>query len=141
MFQLTKIKNFKRRSDDKIVSIGIAELMKFTPEEHALPYFSIVPEQVFSDLRYNKLSRQDKGDFLRLIIILWKEECRHINHPGAIGQKLEMSEKECSRFIKRLVDVELIYLTADNNYIIQPELREQYLQTLQANNNKRRLKE
>ena len=141
MFRTFEIKNYKRTEDRKIKHIKRDKLKIFRPDERTLPYFETVPEQFLADKRYINLSRQDKGDFLQFVLLLWSERCRHIRHAGVIAQSLGMDQSEWVELEKRLVDSGLIFITDDGNYIIQPELREQYLQTLDSNNNMRRFKE
>jgi len=140
MFKTFEIKNYKRVEESKIQPIKGDKLVTFQPDERTLPYFEVVPEQFLADMRYNKLSRQDQGDFLRFALLLWTERCRHIRHAGVIAQNLGMEAEEWTGLENRLHNAGLIIITKDNNYIIQPELREQYLQTLKSNNNMRRCK-
>jgi putative DNA primase/helicase len=136
----TDFNDYKRPPKQKRNPIGLEKLFQARPDERTLPYFEIVPEQVFSDQRYDKLSRHDQGDFLRFVILLWQERCRHIRHQGVIAQNLGMEQAEWENLEKRLVEVGLLLISSDGNYIIQQELREQYLQTLETNNNMRRCK-
>lgn len=137
MFNTSPIKNYKRSNQNKIASMS-DRLFVFEASERTLPYFCVVPEQILADQRYLELSRQDQGDFWRLILLLWPERCRLARHPGIISEYLGMSSAEWETFEARLVASGLLQISDNNHYIVQPELREQYLQTLTANNNKRR---
>ncbi len=137
MFNTAGIKNYKRTKSMRLPSMA-DKLFEFHPGERTLPYFEMVPEQILADERYLSLSRQDQGDFLRFVIHLWPERCRLIRHSGVISEKLGMSLAEWEALEARLVAAGLLQISANQHFIIQPELREQYLQTLTANNNKRR---
>jgi len=137
MFDTATIKNYKRLKSKRLPTMA-DHLFEFRPDERTLPYFEVVPEQVLADSGYQSLSRQEQGDFWRLVLLLWSERCRFPRHPGVISEYLGMSPSGWEALEGRLVAAGLVSISPNQHYIIQPELREQYLQTLTANNNKRR---
>jgi hypothetical protein len=138
MFDTAGIKNYKRQKSMRLPSMS-DKLFESHPGERTLPFFDVVPEQVLSDAGYQSLSRQDQGDFWRLVLLLWPERCRFPRHPGIISEYLGMSSAEWEVLEARLIAAGLLMVSPNQHYILQPELREQYLQTLTANNNKRRV--
>ena len=141
MFKICMIKNNKRTKDsgNRIEVKTWDELQMRKPDERTLPYFSVVTEQVLSDQRYKNLSTNDQGGFWRLVIHVLSQDMGVITlHAGAISQKLGITIGEWQALELALLKVEILKITDDGYYLIQPEFREQYLQTLESNNAKRR---
>lgn len=140
MFKSHIYKDAKRSEDQKRTAISRNDLFTFKYGESRLPYFELIPERVLSDSRYAALSRQDKGDFLRFVILLWLEECKYVRFSLAIAHKMEMEVGEWESLEERLLKAKLIEVAPDGIHLVQLELREQYLMNRQSNNNKKRHK-
>jgi len=140
MFSTNRFKDSRRSPDQKRKPISRKQLFKFNYDESVLPYFEIMPAQLLSDPRYTRLSRQDQGDFLRLVMLLWLDRCRYVRYPAVIAQNMDLEVDEWEGLEKRLLDAKLVEISPDGLYIIQPSLREQYLFNRQSNINKKRIK-
>lgn len=140
MFSTHTFKDSRRSPDQKRKPINRNQLFRFSYDESVLPYFEIMPAQLLSDPRYARLSRQDQGDFLRLVMLFWLDRCRQVRYSAVIAKNMDMSVDEWEGLEKRLLDVKLVEISPDGLYIIQPSLREQYLLNRQSNINKKRIK-
>ena len=140
MFRTNEIKD-SRRGKDKQEVPDESDLFNERPDERTLPYFSIVPEQVQDDERYSSLDSTERAYYWLLVIhALWKEGGRCTRHPGLIAKRLRIDVKEWELLERSLLDCKLLTLSPDGFHLVQPELRTQYLMTLETNNNKRRKK-
>jgi hypothetical protein len=132
MFNITEITNAHRhRLTDKKASIPEGELFEFWPEDNKpMSYFSLVPEQFQRNTSYQKLSRSEKGDFLRLCLDIHRpgERGRFAKADGAMAKRMDMVLEEWVTFQGKLLDLKLLSESLDGLYLIQPELREQCLQ-------------
>ena len=133
MFNVIEITNANRhRKVDKTLPIPEEELYEKYPEENKpMPFFSIVPEQIQKEMRYQKgLSRAEKGDFLRLCIDIHGpgERGRFIKADGVMAKRMDMALDEWLAFQGKLLDLKLLSECPEGLYLIQPELREQCLQ-------------
>lgn len=141
MFCTHEIKNSRRGVNTRMPPTE-AELLDERADERTLPYFSIVPEQVLSDERYRSLAISHKAHFWLFIVhVLWRDAGRCIRHSGVISQRMGINVAEWDELEILLLDGGLLILSADNFYLIQPELRTQYLMTLETNNRKRHKKD
>jgi len=141
MFSTHIIKD-SRRGINKHTPPTEAELFDERPDERTLPYFSIVPEQVMSDERYLNLNLTHQMQFWIFVIhVLWREGARCARHPGIIAMRIGIGVKEWESLEKKLLENQLLCPSPDGYYLIQPELRTQYLITLETNNKKRRGKD
>lgn len=139
MFRTCTIKNYKRVTKNRIKDISIEECANQRADERTLPYFEVVSEQVLSDHRYFSLNKEQQGHFWRLMIhIFAKEKGLIVRHSGVIAKKLDMDKLAWEELEQVLLKCGLLVETDDRNYLMQHEFREQYLQTLEANNAKRR---
>jgi hypothetical protein len=139
MFKTTDIKNAKKTKDKKLQPKSLDEIKVHHSWERTMPYYSTVYEQVEEDKRYQSLTPQDQGQFLRVVHYSWKGGGMFVDHPGAVATKLSLLLQEWTRLRRIFIEVGLLIFSADGNYLIQPELREQFLQTVETNNNKRRV--
>jgi hypothetical protein len=139
MFKTSKIKNHNRMKIKRIEDISLAECAAARPDERTMPYFEIVPEQVMANKQYLSLSTDQQGAFLRFIVhVVAFDQGRVVKHAGAISQRLGM-DVDCWHELENIfIEKGLLAVSADGNYLIQHEFREQYLQTLKANNAKQR---
>lgn len=140
MFKTYIFKDTRRSPGQKRAPVSRKQLFKFEYNETVLPYFEIMPAQLLTDPRYTRLSRQDQGDFLRLIMLMWLDRCRYVRCPAAIAHEMGMAPGEWEELEKRLLHVNLLDISPDGLYLIQPSLREQYLFNRQSNINKKRSK-
>lgn len=140
MFKTYIFKDSKRSPDQKRKPISRKRLFQFNYDESVLPYFEIVPAQLLADPRYAGISRQDQGDYLRLIMFLWLDKGRQVRCADAIAQNMGMESCEWDALEKRLLEAKLLEISPNGPYIIQASLREQYLMNRQANENKKRIK-
>lgn len=140
MFKTYILKDASRSPDKKRAPISRKDLYQFDYDETPLPYFEIMPGKLLTDPRYTQLTRQDQGDFLRLIMFMWLEKCRYPRFPEAMAPKMDMGIEEWIDLEKRLLDAKLLVISPDTLYIIQPVLREQYLMNRRSNESKKRLK-
>lgn len=138
MFNTAIIKNRKRGGKVKKIEAR-ADVLEVTSQGRVIPYFEIVPEQAKTDERYLKLSRADQGDFWRLMLLLWRDGGAHLDHPR-IAKDLNIPVVEWNSLKVRLMESGLLALSNDGFSIIQPELRAQYLQTVDACEAKARTK-
>jgi len=139
MFSTAIIKNAKRSPARKIRPLDKEACALQRPDERTMPYFEVVPEQVLSDERYLSLPRELQGEFWRLIVhVFAQHQGLVVNHPGVIAELLGMNETTWQAIQKTLVSAGLLQVVRGGNYLLQHEFREQYLQTLAANNAKRR---
>lgn len=139
MFNTCSIKNAKRTTEKKIPSISIDDCSIVRPDERTMPFFDVVPEQVLADLRYNSLSNEEQGQFWRLVIhVMAPDGGMSIRHSGVIAKRLKTTKSQWENIEHILIEKGLLIVTSDENYLLQHELREQYLQTLEINNAKRR---
>lgn len=136
MFKVHEITNTHRhRVTDKKQSIPISELFnKDANENKPMPYFSVVPEQVNNDTRYQKLSRSSQGDFLRLCILIAGpgELGRFMNFSQAMSGRMDMTIDDWEKFRAELLEKCLLKVSEDGSYLLQPELREQCLLYVRA---------
>ncbi|MDA8427843.1 MAG: hypothetical protein M0T70_01160 [Geobacteraceae bacterium] len=136
MFRINEIKDSKRKIKRRPPSE--TELVEELPEERTLPYFSVVPEQVLSDERYRKLGQSHQALFWIFVVhVLWRDLGRCARHAGIIAKRMGIKISEWDALEKQLLNLNLLILCPDGFYLIQPELRSQYLMTLQTNNGKR----
>ena len=139
MFCTNEIKDSKRKIKRK--SPSETELVEELPEERTMPYFSVVPEQVLSDERYLKLEQSQQALFWIFVVhVLWRDGGRCVRHAGIIAKRMGIKITGWEVLEKLLLDSNLLILSPDGFYLIQPELRSQYLMTLQTNNAKRHFK-
>jgi len=131
MFDTAKIKNRKRGAKNKIRPRSLEEILEVNSFGRVLPYLEIVPEQISTDVRYTQLNRTEQGDFWRLIPLLWRGGGAHLDHP-CLAKDLGMPVEEWNAFKQKLIDSRLLAKSYDGYYIVQPELRVQYLQTLES---------
>jgi len=139
MFKTSAIKNAKRISKNRLGDKTVAECAKFRPDERTMPYFDIVPEQVLADLSYKSLQPIHQGQFWRFIIhVAAIDRGLIVRHSGATASRLGIAITEWEELEAVLLDKGLLVVTENGNYLMQHEFREQYLQTLETNNAKRR---
>jgi len=133
MFRVCEIKNANRRGSGvkKQRDIPLDELQTRPPEERTVPYFSIVPEQVDKDERFNSLSPQDQGLFLLLCSKLWRRGGMVDNFPAGNAHAIGLTLDEWNTLQSRLTGAGFLLVSADTLSLLQPELREQYLQFLE----------
>lgn len=132
MFNITEIKNKNRhRKVDKKEAIPLDDLYELWPEENIqMPYFSVVPEQIQRDPRYQRLNRGQQGEFWRLCIGIATpgERGRFVDAGPVMAKRMGMTLEEWETFKRALLTGGLLQTTPDGLYLIQPELREQCLQ-------------
>lgn len=131
MFDTAKIKNKKRVRSKQIQPKSDIEILTVKNVRRVMPYFEIIPEQLFADECYQQLSRLEQGDFLRLMTFLWRDGGAHLDHPH-LAKDMKMQICEWEQYKMRLLDLGLLVRSIDGDYIIQKGLRQQYLQTLDA---------
>lgn len=140
MFRIHEIID-SRRGDNKRIQPSEMELFDERADERTLPYFSIVPEQVTADKRYQSLTQRHQSLFWLFVIhTLWKDSGRCIRHAGAISKRMGISITKWEELENILLERCLLSVSPDGFHLIQPELRTQYLMTLATNNNKRKNK-
>ena len=140
MFNTWTVKDSKRSIEQKRKMLPANTIFNFRHDETALPYFEIMPGSLLSDNRYQNLSPQDQGAFLRLTLFMWLEKCRIGRFGELIAANLGMKPEEWNGLEERLLNAKLLVLSTDGLYLVQTELRNQYLLNRQANLNKIRLK-
>lgn len=140
MFKTYIFKDSRRSPDQKRKPISRKRLFQFNYDESTLPYFEIIPALLLTDPRYVGISRQDQGDYLRLLMLLWLDKGRQVRCSDAIAQNMGMESCEWDALEKRLLEARLLEISPNGPYIIQSSLREQYLMNRQANDNKKRTK-
>ncbi len=133
MFKVGEIKNSHRRgtSAKKYRSIPQEELQVRPPEERTAPYFSVVPEQLDKDSRFNSLGPEDKGLFLLWCVIAWRRGGMVDNFPPGNAKAMGLSLEAWDSLQSRLTGANLLVASTDGLSLLQPELREQYLQFLE----------
>lgn len=130
-FKVYEIKNANRRGKDakKIEPITDRNaLFQKRDEERTVPYFSIVIEQFLKDDRLKKLTRNEQGLFLLLCIDIWREGARFNNHPEGNADRMDIDLSEWLTLRDKLINTNLLMIDSKKIYLVQPELREQYLQ-------------
>lgn len=134
MFKVGEIKNSHRRgtSAKKYRSIPQEELQVRPPEERTAPYFSVVPEQLDKDDRFNSLGTEDKGLFLLWCVIAWRRGGMVDNFPPATAKVMGLTLEAWNSLQSRLTGSGLLVVSTDGLSLLQPELREQYLQFLEG---------
>jgi hypothetical protein len=134
MFRTYEIKNADRRgkNDKKISPINSTELFIRRADERTVPYYSIVPEQFKKDARIKQLSLSEDGAFMVLCREIWKEGALFNNFPAGNADRMRMELNEWEALQRRLLDLGLLIMDPKCIYLVQPELREQYLQFLIA---------
>lgn len=140
MFRTYLFKDSKRPEGQKRTAITRKRLFQFDFDESVLPYFELVPAKLLSDSRYVGLTRQDQGDFLRFIMLLWLDRCRCVRSSLAIALNMGMEVSEWEGLEGRLLKAKLLEVSPDGAYLVQLELRELYLMNRQSNDNKKRYK-
>jgi len=140
MFKTHIYKDARHSASKKRTPINPKDLFQFKYDETPLPYFEIAPAKLLTDPRYIQLTPQDQGHFLRLIMLIWLDKCSYVQFPAAMAPKMGMGTEEWVDLEKRLLDAELLDISPDAPYIIQPSLREQYLMNRRTNENKKRMK-
>jgi hypothetical protein len=140
MFKTYLYKDSKRSPNQKRKPISQERLFQFNYDESALPYFEICPAKLLADSRFVGISRQDQGDYLRLVMLLWLDKGRQVRCSNAIAQNMGMEPCEWDALERRLLDAKLLEISPSGPYIIQASLREQYLMNRQANDNKKHIK-
>jgi hypothetical protein len=133
MFRVGEIKNSHRRgsSAKKYRDIPLEELQARPPEERSVPYFSIVPEQLDKDTRFNSLAPEDKGLFLLWCVIAWRRGGMVDNFPPGNAKAMGLTLEAWTSLQNRLTGASLLVVSTDGLNLLQPELREQYLQFLE----------
>lgn len=140
MFRIHEILDTKRSAKKKRNPPSVDELFEERSDERTMPYFSIVTEQVYADTRLYHLDALQQGLFWVFAIhALWRNYGRCIRHSGAIAQRMRVTVTVWEELESKLLESGLLQLTPDGIYLVQPELRAQYLMTLQTCNNKRRM--
>lgn len=134
MFNIAAVK--KQSGKRKITGLPGDDV--FSPFDRPLPYYSVVPEQRWSDKAFLQLTRQERGDFCMLVDFLWQGcgTMRRSDIPH-FANSLSMTEKELFFLVEKLLRVGLLVDIEER--LIQPELREQYRGTISTNNNRKRL--
>ena len=134
MFRVYEIKNYNRRGKDvkKIEPITKPELFHKRGDERSVPYFSIVREQFMMDRRIKELFPEERGTFLRLCVEIWGEGGLMPSHNGLNADRMEMTIPDWKQFQEKLVSLGLLVEDDKAIYLTQPELREQYIQFLDA---------
>jgi hypothetical protein len=139
MFKIYVIKNTRRTKKNQNLPKEVADCSIKRPDERGLPYFSIVIEQVLSDERYLSLTEQEQGAFWRLMVHVFASDMGLVvRHEGMIAKRLGISVAEWRKQEALFLQKGLLIVTEDGIYLLQHELREQLLQTLEACNAKRR---
>jgi hypothetical protein len=133
MFRVAEIKNAHRRGPNakKHRDIPLEELQARHPEERTAPYFSVVPEQLDKDDRLNSLSTPDRGLFLLLCTKMWRRGGMVDNFPAGLANSMGLTLEVWNLFEKRVRDAGLLVVSTDKLSLLQPELREQFLQFLE----------
>jgi hypothetical protein len=141
MFRTCVIKNYKRANRNRIAEKTLDECSVLRPDERTLPYFEVVHEQILADSRYLSLNPQQQGQFLRLVVhVLAPENGIFVRHAGAISKRLGLEKAVWENLETILINAGLLVVVDGGDYLMQYELREQYLQSLETNNAKRRNK-
>lgn len=140
MFRIHEILDAKRSAKKKRFPPTGAELFEERSDERTMPFFSIVTEQVYADERLRHLDAYQQGLFWVFVIhALWRSSGRCIRHAGAIAKKMKVTIAVWEELESKLLESGILQLSQDGIYLVQPELRAQYLMTLQTCNNKRRM--
>lgn len=131
MFRIYEILNHKRSPKLKRFPPTKSDLYDDWPEERSMPYFSIVLEQVLNDERYMQLSPIHQGQFWRAIIhVLWRDNGRCIRHAGVISKRLNITIDEWEWLETHLLQSGLLEISPDGNFLVHPDLRAQFIMTL-----------
>lgn len=137
MFRTHEIKDAKRGAKKRIPP-DRPELFDEHPDERTLPYFSVVPEQIAKDFRYLQLRPGDRGLFWVLVVhVLWRDGGRCVRHSAVIAKRMGIPEECWAELERQLLELKILELSPDGCFLVQPELRGQYLMTLASNNAKR----
>ncbi|KAB0670081.1 hypothetical protein F6V30_07910 [Oryzomonas sagensis] len=120
--------------------ISLEELCIKRPEERTLPYYSPVVEQLEADQAYQELSNQDQGNFMRLLPLLWRSNGLLPDFSKIITSYLRLTEDEWAAARSTLINVNLLEVSPDRCYLLNRGLRQQYLNTLDDCNGRRRKK-
>ncbi|WP_224983569.1 hypothetical protein [Geomonas agri] len=133
MFRVGEIKNTHRRGPTakKHRNIPTEELQTRPPEERTAPYFSIVPEQLDKDSRFNSLSPEDKGLFLVWCVNAWRRGGMVDNFSPGNAKTMGLTLAAYDALQDRLTRAGVLLISDDGFSLLQPELREQYLQYLE----------
>lgn len=135
MFKVYEIKNKNRRGlhAKKYESIAEDQLVARRPDERTVAYYSVVPEQFRKHHGYRLLTWQHKGLFRILCDELWCDGGKLVNLDFLTAQRLEISEDEWVSAKRQFIQNELLIEINSGNELLQPELREQYLQFIATN--------
>ena len=106
-------------------------------DERTMPYFSIPVEQLEAEEGYASMTGSDKGLFLRLLLILWRNNGLLPDYSKLIARQLGVTEQEWQRLRGLFLERGLLSVSPDEVYLLNQGLRQQYLNTLQANNSRR----
>jgi hypothetical protein len=137
MFDLEPFKHpdhIKRRAPN----LGFEELCKQRPDERTLPYFSIAIEQWDADDGFNSLNGTDQGDFLRLLRLLWRANVLLPDFGKKIAHELGLTEDAWEKKRATFMSCGLLKISPDGCHLVMPGLRQQYLNTLQDTNSRRK---
>ena len=134
MFRVGEIKNAHRRGPSAKkhrVDIPLDDLQMRHPEERSVPYFDLVPEQLDKDERLNSLSPQDQGLFLLFCTKMWRRGGMVDNFPAGLANTMRLTLEEWTTFESRARAAGLLVVSTDGLSLLQPELREQFIQFLE----------
>jgi hypothetical protein len=109
----------------------LEELQARYPGEWTLPYFGIVPEQFGKDVRFNSLNTIDKGLFVLWCLGAWRRGGMVDNFPAGNANAIGLTLEAWNDLQSRLTGAGLLVVSTDTLSLLQPELREQYLQCLE----------
>ena len=108
-------------------------------DERTLPYFSISVEQLEADEGYMGMVGTDKGIFLRLLPIIWRANGLLPDYAKLIIKQLGITDDEWQRKRDLFLGRGLLVVSPDGVFLLNEGLRQQYLNTLEKTNSRRRI--
>lgn len=133
MFKVFEIKNKNRRGNHKKIEPIPLEILPITrPDERTVPYYTVVPEQARKYEPYQLLDWQLRGLFRLAADALWSSGGKLPNLDHTVALRIGVPTDVWSNGKQELIKAGLLVLVSNGEEIMQPELREQYIQFLDA---------
>jgi uncharacterized protein YdaU (DUF1376 family) len=101
-----------------------------------LPYMPLYVSELFSDMRMKRLKAEEKGIFLLLLAVIWRNEDELENDDDSISMMLEISKKKWIALKEKYMKLKLLHEN-DFLYLRTTELTKIHLHS-QAKSDKAR---
>lgn len=134
MFRVYEIKNKNRRGKQakRIEAIPPERLLDPLAAERTVPYYALVPEQFRKHREYQELKWEHKGLFRILCDELWRNGGKIPNIDLLTPQRIGVPNDEWVSAKGLFIKIGLLAIVNNEAELMQPELREQYVQFIVA---------